>query len=157
MFNFNPNSKLLLYPSVTIHYRFFFVLANIAVSAVNKRLVIFLQPIFTPGRPTVPASLDMFISNPVSVFKLRCIFDNILEINAKISFCFKDYEHTFYGVNLVKLMDIMKNSEINGRDISHLTLIQSLYWDRTANVRADRDKAEKFKIDIERRVRDRVR
>ncbi|NNK27532.1 MAG: RNA-directed DNA polymerase, partial [Flavobacteriaceae bacterium] len=77
------------------------------------------------------------------ILNLRLILDKYLEIKKNLYICFIDYEKAFDKVKHTKLMDILKTTEIDGKD---LRLIQNLYWDQTAAVRISDEMTDNFNI-----------
>ena len=76
------------------------------------------------------------------------INERYCEMNKEVYLCFIDYEKAFDRVNHEKLIDCLKNIEIDGK---HVRLIESLYWRQKAYIRSEENMSDEVKI--KRRVR----
>ena len=77
------------------------------------------------------------------IFNFRIIVEKLLEKNKKIYICFIDYKKAFDRVFHVKLIESLKQLEIDGKD---LTLIKNLYWNQTASIQTEDGYSSSFPI-----------
>ena len=67
-----------------------------------------------------------------AIFILRNIIERCLEVKKDVYLCFIDYTKAFDRVQHSKLIDILENLDIDGKD---LRIIKNLYWEQSAAVK----------------------
>ena len=77
------------------------------------------------------------------IFNLRNILEKMLEKHIKAYICFIDYEKAFDRVYHEKLVKILQQYEIDGKDIR---LIKNLYWQQTASIKTEDGPTGNFQI-----------
>ena len=77
------------------------------------------------------------------IFNFRMIIEKMLEKDKKIYICFIDYKKAFDRVYHEKLIEALKDIEIDGKD---LTLIKNLYWNQTASIKTEDGYSTSFPI-----------
>ena len=83
-----------------------------------------------------------------AIFNLRNLCEKSLEVNQDVYICFIDYQKAFDRVFHQNLIDMLKNTEMDSKDIC---ILQNLYWNQRAVVRMDDSFTDEF--DIKRGVR----
>ena len=69
-----------------------------------------------------------------AIFNMRMITERAIEVQKEVFMCFIDYEKAFDKVRHPQLIEILKNLNIDGKDIR---LITNLYWSQQAAVNID--------------------
>ena len=77
------------------------------------------------------------------IFNFRMILEKLTEKNKMIYVCFIDYKKAFDRVYHEKLIDTLKQLEVDGKD---LTLIKNLYWNQTASIQTEDGYSASFPI-----------
>ena len=67
-----------------------------------------------------------------AIFILRMLSERAIEVQKDLYFCFIDYEKAFDRVKHENLIKMLKNINIDGKD---LRIIKNLYWSQKAAVR----------------------
>ena len=66
-----------------------------------------------------------------------------MEKDRKVYICFIDYKKAFDRVYHEKLIEALKDLEVDGKD---LMLIKNLYWEQTASIQTEDGYSESFPI-----------
>ena len=69
-----------------------------------------------------------------ALFALQILVQRCWDVNKDVYLCFIDYEKAFDRVQHSKLIEILKNTGIDSKD---LRIITNLYWNQTANVKIE--------------------
>ena len=77
------------------------------------------------------------------IFNFRMIMEKMLEKDRKVYICFIDYKKAFDRVYHEKLIEALKDLEVDGKD---LMLIKNLYWEQTASIQTEDGYSESFPI-----------
>ena len=77
------------------------------------------------------------------IFNFRMIIEKMFEKDKKIYICFIDYKKAFDRVYHDKLIESLKDTEIDGKD---LILIKNLYWNQTASMKTEDGYTASFPI-----------
>lgn len=83
-----------------------------------------------------------------AIFMLRTIIERNIDINKEIYLCFVDYSKAFDSVIHEKLIQLLKQLNIDSKDIR---LIQQLYWMQSSAIRME-NKVSGY-VDIKKGVR----
>jgi len=78
-----------------------------------------------------------------ALFSIQVLIQRARDINADVFACFIDFEKAFDRVQHDKLISILNQSGIDGRDVQ---IISKLYLQQKANVRIDNETSEEFNI-----------
>ena len=68
------------------------------------------------------------------IFNLRTIYERYLDNDKDVYVCFIDYEKAFDRVNHEKMIECLKQIDIDGKD---LRLIRNIYWNQKAYIRTE--------------------
>lgn len=74
----------------------------------------------------------------ISILRQRC-----LDMNQDLYVCFVDFQKAFDRVQHSKMIEILKQKNIDSRDIR---IISNLYWNQTARIRVDESLSEEVRI-----------
>jgi len=91
-----------------------------------------LQCGFVEGKGTVNA-----------IYMLRMIIERSIEVHKDLYLCFIDYTKAFDKVQHEKLMQILENLDIDGKD---LRIIKNMYREQEASVRVQNEESKYTKI-----------
>ena len=69
-----------------------------------------------------------------AIFTLSMLMERCIEVQKDLSICFIDYSKAFDKVKHEKLVEMLNQLDIDGKD---LRVLRNLYWDQTAAVRVD--------------------
>ena len=83
-----------------------------------------------------------------ALFTLRVLTERAIEVQKDVFACFVDYEKAFDKVKHLNLFDMLKNLDLDGKD---LRLLRNLYWNQKASVKVADE--ESMKQEIKRGVR----
>uniref|UniRef100_A0A8D8SH15 Craniofacial development protein 2 n=1 Tax=Cacopsylla melanoneura TaxID=428564 RepID=A0A8D8SH15_9HEMI len=78
-----------------------------------------------------------------ALFAIQVLFQRCRDVNCDLYICLIDYEKAFDRVKHDKMMEILKETGINDKD---LRIIGNLYWNQTANLRTEGEHTENVKI-----------
>src|SRR5438034_180842 len=67
-----------------------------------------------------------------AIFILRNICERTIEVNKNLYLCFIDFTKAFDKVRHIKLLNMLQDSDLDGKDIR---LVRNLYWDQSAAIR----------------------
>ena len=91
-----------------------------------------LQSGFPPG-----------IGTREGVFNIRTILEGKVDVQQDVYICFIDYTKAFDQVNHTKLIECLKETGVDNKD---LKIIAKMYWEQTAEVRTKYGVSSGFKI-----------
>uniref|UniRef100_A0A8D8VL77 Craniofacial development protein 2 n=2 Tax=Cacopsylla melanoneura TaxID=428564 RepID=A0A8D8VL77_9HEMI len=78
-----------------------------------------------------------------ALFSIHVLFQRCRDMNCNIYACFIDYQKAFDRVKHNKMIEILQDSGIDGKD---LRIIKNLYWNQSAVVKVNQEKTEEVKI-----------
>uniref|UniRef100_A0A8D8V3E1 Craniofacial development protein 2 n=1 Tax=Cacopsylla melanoneura TaxID=428564 RepID=A0A8D8V3E1_9HEMI len=78
-----------------------------------------------------------------ALFGINTLVERCLEVNRSIFACFIDFTKAFDNVKHDKLINILKNKNIDNHDIR---IISNLYWNQVAKVKVDDELSEDIQI-----------
>ena len=91
-----------------------------------------LQSGFRPGKGTREG-----------IFNIRTICERAIEVGKDIHICFIDYAKAFDTLEQSKMIECLKESDLDGKDLQIST---NLYWNQTAAVRTESGVSTEFEI-----------
>ena len=112
------------------------------MSQVTKILLrVLLKRIRSRIRPRISEEQFGFVSGKGTsnaLFSLRVIAERALEVQKDLFVCFVDYEKAFDKVKHVELFNMLKNLNMDGKD---LRLLRNIYWKQKAAVRVGNEES----------------
>jgi hypothetical protein len=78
-----------------------------------------------------------------ALFGINTLMQKCLDVNRNIFACFIDFTKAFDNVQHDKLIKILKDKNIDSRDIR---IISNLYWNQTAKIKVDDEFSDEIKI-----------
>lgn len=78
-----------------------------------------------------------------ALFGMQVLLQRCRDYDTDIHICFTDFEKAFDKIQHRKMIDILKKTAIDGKDIR---IIQNLYWNQSANVRVENTHTDEVKI-----------
>lgn len=84
-----------------------------------------------------------------ALFSIQVLFQRCRDVNCDIFACFIDYEKAFDKIQHEKMMQILKDTGIDGKN---LRIIRNLYWNQSASIRLNSEECTD-EVNIRRGVR----
>ena len=78
-----------------------------------------------------------------AIFIMKMLLERAIEVQKEVYMCFIDYEKAFDKVKHSKLIEILQNLNLDGKDIR---LISNLYWSQEAAVKIDNNLTPWFEV-----------
>lgn len=78
-----------------------------------------------------------------AMFSTQVLIQRCRDVNVDVYVCFVDYEKAFDTIQHEKMVNILEEIRLDGRDIH---IIANLYWNQKATVRVDNQMSEKISI-----------
>lgn len=78
-----------------------------------------------------------------ALFGMNVLLQRCLDMNQDVYACFIDFEKAFDRVRHEQLIQILKNKNLDSRDIK---IISNLYWNQKATVKIEGESTEEIKI-----------
>uniref|UniRef100_A0A8D8SXR8 Craniofacial development protein 2 n=1 Tax=Cacopsylla melanoneura TaxID=428564 RepID=A0A8D8SXR8_9HEMI len=78
-----------------------------------------------------------------ALFSVQVLFQRCRDMNCNIFACFIDYQKAFDKVKHNKMMEVLQDSGMDGKD---LRIIKNLYWNQSATIKINQENTDEIKI-----------